>query len=121
MQRQDYAPGQMEYTTNLGYVKRKCGKLYKLLNTVFSPVGKERATIQTSYTSALIEIIFQIVFVWIVFCSPPEVDFQSVYMHRRHSLTHMTCMGCSGAFSTTACCGALGSILCGICATTAFV
>ena len=64
MQLQDYALGQMEYKTNLGYVKRGCGT--STFNTVFSPVGKARASILTFDINTLIGVFCQLVFVWIV-------------------------------------------------------
>ena len=64
MQLQDYALGQMEDKTHLGYVKRGCGT--STFNTVFSPVGRGRGLIITIGIVSLIGSFFQIVFVWIV-------------------------------------------------------
>ena len=64
MQLEDYALGQMEYKTNLGYVKRGCGTLTS--HTPFSAVGKARVAIIAVYIITLIGIFFQVVFVWIV-------------------------------------------------------
>ena len=64
MQLQDYALGQIEYKTNLGYVKRGCGT--STFNTVFSPVGKGRGLTMLIGMMGFIGNFFQIVFVWIV-------------------------------------------------------
>ena len=64
MQLQDYALGQMELKTNLGYVKRGCGT--SAANTPFSVIGKERALIITVSTITICGIFLQIAFVWIV-------------------------------------------------------
>ena len=64
MQLQDYALGQMEYKTNLGYVTRGCGK--SVAATRFLPTGKESALIITVYIVSISGIFFQIVSVWIV-------------------------------------------------------
>ena len=64
MQLQDYALGQMEYKTNLGYVKRGCGT--SAATTHFSVTGKASTLIITLYIIAISGIFFQIVFVWIV-------------------------------------------------------
>ena len=64
MQLQDYALGQMESKTNLGYVKRGCGT--SAANTHFSVIGKEGALITTVSIMSICGIFFQIVFVWIV-------------------------------------------------------
>ena len=54
MQLHDYALGQMEYKTNLGYVKRGCGT--SMFNTLFPPVGKGKALIITLDTIYLLEL-----------------------------------------------------------------
>ena len=64
MQLQDYALGQMEYKTNLGYVRRGCGT--SAATTHFSVTGKASALIITVYIVSISGIFFQIVFVWIV-------------------------------------------------------
>ena len=64
MQLQDYALGQMEYKTNLGYVTRGCGK--SVAATRFLPTGEESALIITVYIISVSGLFFQIVFVWIV-------------------------------------------------------
>ena len=64
MQLQDYALGQMEDKTHLGYVRRGCGT--STFNTVFSPVGRGRGLIITIGIMSLLGNFFQIVFVWIV-------------------------------------------------------
>ena len=64
MQLQDYALGQMEHRTNLGYVIRGCGTAVS--TTQLSVTGKERAFITAVYIIAISGIIFQVMFVWIV-------------------------------------------------------
>ena len=64
MQLQDYALGQMESRTNLGYVERGCGT--SAATTRFSMPGKARALILTVYIIAVCGALFQIFFVWIV-------------------------------------------------------
>ena len=64
MQLQDYALGQMETRTNLGYVKRGCGT--SAATTHFSIPCKARALILTVYMIIVCGALFQIFFVWIV-------------------------------------------------------
>ena len=64
MQLQDYALGQMESKTNLGYVKRGCGTSEAY--TYFSVIGKEGALFIALSITAICGVFFQIVFVWIV-------------------------------------------------------
>ena len=74
MQLQDYALGQMESKTNLGYVKRGCGT--SAANTPFSVIGKERALIIAFAIIAICGVFFQIVFVWIVSAVLLKVSFK---------------------------------------------
>ena len=64
MQLQDYALGQMEYKTNLGYVKRGCGTSH--YDTLFSPIGTGLALNMVFYISVPAGLFCQFVFVWIV-------------------------------------------------------
>ena len=64
MQLQDYALGQMESKTNLGYVKRGCGTLEAY--TYFSVIGKEGALFIALSITAICGVFFQIVLVWIL-------------------------------------------------------
>ena len=74
MQLQDYALGQMESKTNLGYVKRGCGT--SATNTHFLVIGKE-GTFSLAFTIiANCGIFFQIVFVWIASAVLLKVTFK---------------------------------------------
>ena len=74
MQLQDYALGQMESKTNLGYVKRGCGT--SATNTHFLVIGKE-GTFSIAFTIiANCGIFFQIVFVWIASAVLLKVTFK---------------------------------------------
>ena len=120
MQLQDYALGQMEYKTNLGYVRRGCGTsaaTTRLFNTVFSPVGKERASIQTFYIITLIGVFCQFVFVWIISAVLLKMTFKG-YAQKTFTYSYDV-YGMFWGISTTAV-GLLG-VLCGIYATTAYV
>ena len=74
MQLQDYALGQMEYRTNLGYVMRGCGT--SAVSTRFTATGKTRGLILTIYIISVCGIFFQIVFVWIVSAVLLKVTFK---------------------------------------------
>ena len=74
MQLQDYALGQMESKTNLGYVKRGCGT--SAANTPYSVIGKERALIIAFAIISICGVFFQIVFVWIVSAVLLKVSFK---------------------------------------------
>ena len=74
MQLQDYALGQMEFKTNLGYVERGCGT--SAANTDFSVIGKEGAFSIAFTIIAICGKIFQIVFVWIVSAVLLKVTFK---------------------------------------------
>ena len=74
MQLQDYALGQMEFKTNLGYVKRGCGT--SEANTYFSVIGKERALIIAVTIIEICGVLFQIAFVWIVSAVLLKVSFK---------------------------------------------
>ena len=86
MQLQDYALGQMEYKTNLGYVERGCGTSH--YDTLFSPIGTGLALNMVFYISVPAGLV----------CSPAENDIQSVCTEDINLLIIMMCMGCSGAF-----------------------
>ena len=64
MQLQDYALGQMESKTNLGYVKRGCGT--SATTTYFTVPGKRSTFILTFDALAISGLFCQIFFVWIV-------------------------------------------------------
>ena len=64
MQLQDYALGQMEYKTNLGYVKRGCGT--SAASTHFSVIGRKGAFSRAFAIIASCGFFSQIAFVWIV-------------------------------------------------------
>ena len=74
MQIQDYALGQMEFKTNLGYVKNGCGT--SAASTHFSVIGKERALIIAFAIIATCGIFFQIANVWIVSAVLLKVSFK---------------------------------------------
>ena len=64
MQLQDYALGQMEYKTNLGYVKRGCGT--SALTTHFTATGKAAVLVTKIDVLSISGLFFQMMFVWIV-------------------------------------------------------
>ena len=64
MQLQDYALGQMEFKTNLGYVKRGCGTSH--YDTLFSPTGAGIALDMVLHISVPAGPVCQYVFVWIL-------------------------------------------------------
>ena len=66
MQLEDYALGQMEYKTNLGYVKRECRTLASHTQFPFTAVGKARIELLAIYIIFVSGFFFQVVFVWIV-------------------------------------------------------
>ena len=114
MQLQDYALGQMEYKTNLGYVKRGCAT--SRFDTVFSAVGKGRTLIKAFYISTLIGIFCQIVFVWIVLAVFLKLSFKE-YAQKTFTYSYDV-YGMFWGISTTAV-GFLGALY-GVHATTVF-
>ena len=114
MQLQDYALGQMNYKTNLGYVKRGCGT--SNFDTVFLPAGKRRSLILIFYISGLIGMLCQIVFALIVFAVVLKMAFKE-YAKKTFTYSYEV-YGMFWGISTTAV-GLLGA-LCGIYAATAF-
>ena len=107
MQLHNYALGQMEYKTNLGYVKRGCGT--STFNTVFLPVGKGRALIKIFFTSTLIGSVCQIVFVWIVSAILLNMTFKE-YAQKTFTYSYDV-YGMFWGISTTAV-GLLGALQC---------
>ena len=98
MQLQDYALGQMEYKTNLGYVRRGCGT--SAATTHFSVTGKASALIITLYIIAISGIFFQIVFVWIVSAVLLKMTFKT-YAQKTFTYSYDT-YGMFWGISTTA-------------------
>ena len=114
MQLQDYALGQMEYKTNLGYVKQGCAT--SRFDTVFSAVGKGRTLIKAFYISTVIGIFCQIVFVWIVLAVFLKLSFKE-YAQKTFTYSYDV-YGMFWGISTTAV-GLLGALY-GVQATTVF-
>ena len=98
MQLQDYALGQMEYKTNLGYVRRGCGT--SAATTHFSVTGKASALIITLYIIAISGIFFQIVSVWIVSADLLKMTFKT-YAQKTFTYSYDT-YGMFWGISTTA-------------------
>ena len=114
MQLQDYALGQMNYKTNLGYVKRGCGT--SNFDTVFLPAGKRRSLILIFYISGLIGMLCQIVFALIVFAVVLKMAFKE-YAKKTFTYSYEV-YGMFWGISTTAV-GLLGTLY-AIYAATAF-
>ena len=75
MQIQDYALGKMEYKTNLGYVKQGCGT--SIRETALSFVGEtEDMRFTTVWIALIFGLVFQMLFVWIMFLVPPKKLFK---------------------------------------------
>ena len=85
IQLQDYALGQLESKTNLGYVKRRCET--SAANTRFSVIGKERALIISLYIIIICGIFFQIAFVWIMSAVLLKTSFKE-YSPKTFSYTY---------------------------------
>ena len=98
MQLQDYALGQMEYKTNLGYVKRGCGT--SAATTHFSVTGKASAAIITITIIWTSGIVFQIVSVWIVSAVLLKLTFKE-YAQKTFTYSYDT-YGMFWGISTTA-------------------
>ena len=114
MQLQDYALGQMEYKTNLGYVKRGCGT--SKFDTVFSSAGRISALNLVCYISVPIAMCCQTAFVWIVSAVLLKMMFKE-YAQKTFTSSYEV-YGMFWGISTTAV-GLLGT-LCAIYAATSF-
>ena len=114
MQLQDYALGQMEYKTKLGYVKRGCGTSH--YDTVFSPIGTGLALDMVFYINVPAGLVCQFVFVWIVSAVLLKMTFK-VQAHKTFTYSYDV-YGMFWGISSTAV-GLLG-ILCGVYAATAY-
>ena len=74
-QLQDYALGQMEYKTNLGYVQHGCGT--STFDTLFQSVGLIESQQQTVIAYVLTcGSLFQIAFVWLLSTCLLQVTFK---------------------------------------------
>ena len=114
MQLQDYALGQMEYKTNLGYVKRGCGT--SNCDTLFSPIGTGLALNMVFYISVPAGLFCQFVFVWIVSAVLLKMTF-TVQAKKTFTYSYDV-YGMFWGISSTAV-GLLG-MLCGVYAATAY-
>ena len=114
MQLQDSALGQMEYKTNLGYVKRGCGTSH--YGTLFSPIGTGLALNMVFYISVPAGLFCQFVFVWIVSAVLLKMTFK---VQAQKTFTYLyDVYGMFWGISSTAV-GLLG-ILCGVYSATAY-
>ena len=114
MQLQDYALGQMEYKTKLGYVKRGCGTSH--YDTLFSAIDTGLTLDMVFYISVPAGLVCQSVFVWIVSAVLLKMTFKA---NAQKTFTYSYDMyGMFWGISSTAV-GLLG-ILCGVYAATAY-
>ena len=107
MQLQDYALGQMEYKTNLGYVKRGCGTSH--YDTLFSGVGRARGVNSIIHIIAPTGVFCQVVFVWIVSAVLLKMTFKT-YSKQTFTYSH-DAYGTFWGISTAAV-GLLGTLCC---------
>ena len=114
MQLQDYALGQMEYKTKLGYVKRGCGTSH--YDTLFSAIDTGLTLDMVFYISVPAGLVCQFVFVWIVSAVLLKMTFKA---NAQKTFTYSyDVYGMFWGTSSTAV-GLLG-ILCGVYAATAY-
>ena len=114
MQLQDYALGQMEFKTNLGYVKRGCGTSH--YDTLFSPTGAGIALDMVLHISVPAGLVCQVVFVWIVSAVLLKTTFKA-YAQKTFTYSYDV-YGMFWGISSTAV--VLFGILCGVYAATAY-
>ena len=107
MQLQDYALGQMEYKTNLGYVRQGCGT--SNLDTTFSGISRTRGLSTIFGVIVPTGVFCQFVFVWIVSAVILKMKFK-MYSQQTFTYSHDV-YGTFWGISTAAV-GLLGTLYC---------